>query len=476
MSATGFLDRYGLPLSSHSAAAVDAYIAGVDHVLALTAGADEALQSALVADEGFAMAHAARALFLQLQGKPQDAAESSARARSLMDGVTEREQRHIEAVAATVGGEMGRADELITEQLAVYPRDALILRQAAFAISFSGAMHPREQLLDLLERVAPAYGDDWFFLSLHAMALQDVNRLEEARRLADRALVQRPRSASSVHPVAHVFYESDDHSSGVAFLEDWMGEYESHAPFYTHLNWHLALFALAQGQYGRAMALYDAAIQPAVASGRSVVFDAPSLLWRCELYGAAEALRPWEPVRTMIGQMVARPGAAFPDSHAAITYAACGDTAAIDAMIDALRDLDAKGHPTAGAVILPWVQGVAAFARGEYVEALRWLEPIKNQLERLGGSHAQNEVFEDTLLEAYLRAGRFDDAEALLRVRLNRRPSARDYFWLGRAQAGAGRADEAQGDFAEAEQRWRDADPDSQELAVLRRARERLSA
>ena len=68
-------------------------------------------------------------------------------------------------------------------------------------------------------------------------------------------------------------------------------------------------------------------------------------------------------------------------------------------------------------------------------EAIRWLEPLDGQLVRVGGSHAQWEVFEDTLLQAYLRAGQLERAEALLRRRLARRSSARDVVWLEQATA-----------------------------------------
>jgi tetratricopeptide (TPR) repeat protein len=468
-SATTFTDRYGLPLSTPSAAAAAAYVEGVDHLLALTAGVEDRLRAAIDADEGFALAHAALAVLLQLQGKLPEAAAAGQHARVLVTGATERECRHVEAIAAVTAGEIGQAGALIREQLAAFPRDALLLRQAIFSISFSGVMRPKEEVLALLERVAPAYGDDWYFLSQYAMALQDLNRLEEARRLAERSLAQHPRSASGVHPVAHVFYESDDHAAGAAFLSDWMADYEPYAPYYTHLSWHLALFALAQGHYGRVMELYDRAIQPCSASGRSVMFDAPSLLWRCELYGAGPTPLPWEPVRELIGRMVARYGQAFPDSHAALTYAATGDEAALSRMIDALRVLDLNGHPTAGTVTLPLVHGLAAFVRGDYAEAVRWFEPIRDQLVRIGGSHAQNEVFEDTLIETYLRAGRYDEAETWLRRRLDRRPSARDYFWLGRAQAGRGDGAPAAASLTAARDRWRDAEPGAAEPAALDR-------
>ncbi len=73
---------------------------------------------------------------------------------------------------------------------------------------------------------------------------------------------------------------------------------------------------------------------------------------------------------------------------------------------------------------------MAAFARGDDDAVVRLLEPLLNELVRVGGSHAQRDVFEDTLLEAYIRSGRTEAAEALFRERLDRRPSARDPAWL----------------------------------------------
>ncbi|MDP9239100.1 MAG: hypothetical protein M3O55_00425 [Actinomycetota bacterium] len=44
----------------------------------------------------------------------------------------------------------------------------------------------------------------------------------------------------------------------------------------------------------------------------------------------------------------------------------------------------------------------------------------------MGGSPAQREVVEDTLLFALVEAGRFDEAKTLLSRRLDRRPSPRE--------------------------------------------------
>ena len=90
-----------------------------------------------------------------------------------------------------------------------------------------------------------------------------------------------------------------------------------------------------------------------------------------------------------------------------------------------------------------------------------------DQLCRVGGSHAQREVFEDTLMEAYLRAGQFDKAEGLLNNRLKRRESPRDAFWLARAQQADGKHEAAGSSVHQAQDAWQDADPNSQEIAAL---------
>ena len=98
----------------------------------------------------------------------------------------------------------------------------------------------------------------------------------------------------------------------------------------------------------------------------------------------------------------------------------------------------------------------------------RSFEGVQPQLPRIGGSHAQHEVFEDTLLEAYLRAEQYDDAQTLLQARLSRRPSVRDEFSLGRAQAATSQPAAAE-TLASVRGRWETADMDSAEVVEAAR-------
>ena len=183
------------------------------------------------------------------------------------------------------------------------------------------------------------------------------------------------------------------------------------------------------------MEVYERAISPAVAQQRTTLEDAASLLWRYQFYGCAPRELPWAEVRDHAARMTAQPGLAFLDAHAALAYAALGDDRAMDRHVDGLRALAARGNPLVEEVVLPLVLGVRAFGQRNYEEAIRLLEPLGEQLVRIGGSHAQREVFEDTLLQAYLRSGRCEQAAALLRERLSRRASVRDVVWLEQARA-----------------------------------------
>ena len=58
----------------------------------------------------------------------------------------------------------------------------------------------------------------------------------------------------------------------------------------------------------------------------------------------------------------------------------------------------------------------AAFERRDFSAAIDALEPIAGELERIGGSRAQLDLVEFTLLKAYLSA-RLDDARRVANVR-----------------------------------------------------------
>jgi len=421
-------DRYGLPLATPSPAAAEAYVEGVDRFLAAQAGAEDSFGRALAADPDFALAHVGRARSLQLQGKGAPAREAAARAAELAARLDRRQRRHVETLALAVTGPGERALAAVREHLAEFPRDAMALATANGVyglIGFSGRQERNEEMLALLDGLAPAYGEDWWFLGAHGFARTEALGWKAGAPLIERALALASRNAHAAHAWAHVLYEQGDDQHGAAFVEGWMPEYPRAAPLHCHLSWHQALFELGRGRPDGALAIYEDRIRPgrSLAAPFSTLVDSASLLWRRELAGAPSPPEAWSPVAQHARASFAAPGLAFADVHCAVALAAAGDAEGLERWVAELRRADADGRVPAGSVVPTVAQAMGAFARGDYAETIAALAPVLDQLVRVGGSLAQRDLFEHTLLAAYLRSGRSAEASALLRRRVDRQPS-----------------------------------------------------
>jgi hypothetical protein len=95
-------DRYGLPISTTSVVARDAYVAGADCILSATAGWRDHFGGAIDADPTFALAHVGLARGYFLQADVKVAREAAARARALATNATSRERSHVNAVALPI--------------------------------------------------------------------------------------------------------------------------------------------------------------------------------------------------------------------------------------------------------------------------------------------------------------------------------------------------------------------------------------
>jgi tetratricopeptide (TPR) repeat protein len=354
-----------------------------------------------------------------------------ARARETVGGASRRERQHVEALDAFVGGESARGFALADEHVKDFPRDAVLVNQVSSAIALAGAADREEYRVAFMERLAPAYGDDWWYQSALAFTYHEVDRFDESRRLSEASLQKYPRNAHAAHNLAHISLETLDCEAGAAFLDEWMAGYDRRASFHCHLAWHLAMFELHRGRYAAALEVFERDILGAV-NPRLAMIDGAALLWRFRLDEAPHPPSHWRSLADLAAR-VSRPGFIFGEIHAALAYAACGDATALTKLIDGLRQLDAAGHAIAGPVALALVYGIEAFVAGDHATALRHLEPVTTDFHRVGGSHAQWELFEETMVTCYLALERYDDATRLVRRRLSRRASPRDQRWLDRA-------------------------------------------
>jgi hypothetical protein len=168
-----------------------------------------------------------------------------------------------------------------------------------------------------------------------------------------------------------------------------------------------------------------------------VLADSASFLWRWRFYDLGPSLdREWAEVAAHAQRHFARASLAFADIHAALAEAGVSDDDGLQSRISGLQSLARDGRLPPGEVAPNLCAGLAALGRGDNAEAAKILEPALTDLSRIGGSHAQREIVEDSLIIAYLRSGQSGKAAALLKRRLGRRPSARDEGWLALCSVG----------------------------------------
>jgi hypothetical protein len=433
-------DRYGLPLTTTSAGAVDAYLEGVDRLLSAQPGADRCFQTAIDADPGFALAHIGLARTQQLRLQPVEARATASRARALLRGVTAREKGHVETIGRAIDGDAAGALAAVKAHCETYRRDALVLQLnfGAFGlISFAGRREHDEEMWSFFEPFVDDYGDDWWFRFAWAWAHTESGRIAEGRRLMDQAFALNPRNANAVHGVAHVFYEEGDPVGGVKFVESWLPTYDRAASLHCHLTWHTALFELVRGDVARARVAFEDGIRARVAPlapATNVLTDGVSLLWRLMLDGEPVTADEWSEIARFAGERFPATAPHFHELHCLMAWAIVGEWTLFERRLAELRDRVAKGALPPGGVVPALAEGFAAFVRGDYAAAARAIEPYADDIARCGGSHAQQDVWEETLVAAWIRSGEPEKARAALERRLARRPSPRAERWLAQAR------------------------------------------
>ncbi|MFJ5552583.1 FAD/NAD(P)-binding protein [Streptomyces sp. NPDC093225] len=416
------LDGHGLALSTHAEAAA-AYRTGLDRILKVRSGAEDSLTRAVALDPGFALGHAALALLGHECGAAVDVPRALAEAqRCARERACERERSFVEVVTRRVHGDDG--DAALVRHLEQHPADALALAVAVPTIAFSGVDDlDDDYALRLVEQTSAAYDGHWFHTSLLAFLRQEQGRLHEAGELAHRALAAEPASGHAVHALAHVHYETGAHRAGRDWLERWVAGRGRGAVHRAHFSWHIALHELALDDPAAVRKRWFTQLAPGRVTGVRALVDSGSLLWRARLSDSWSGDLPAADVLDAVeAEVLERPATAFTALHSAITLTAVGDLAALRR----LRDHAAAADEVQREVIAPLCEAFAALVEERFREAARGLDALLPVLRRVGGSAAQREVVEETLLYALTADGRCDAAARLLDARLERTQAPRD--------------------------------------------------
>jgi hypothetical protein len=427
---SGSDDLYGLRLSTSNSAA-GAYNRGVSALLRVQEGGLLGISESIAHDPTFALGHAGLALLGHEYGAAVDVQGRLAAARLHARRASDRERSHVHAVVSHIAGD----SRPLVAHLEAYPRDALLLSVAVPTIAFAGVTTVPEESWEIVERARSAYGSDWWYSGLLAFMRQEQCRWDEAMSLACASLDEEPTAGHSVHARAHVHYETGDHRAGRDWLDGWISGPGRTADNLAHYSWHAAMHELSMGDFAAVRDRYAGQLSPPAVVGCRALVDSCSLLWRWAITpGASEVPEVDTVLGTVDAHLLDAPPTPFMALHSAVTLCALGEG-------DRLARLDewsqGQSEPTYGEVVSPLCAALRAFADGDASTAADRLATMITTVVRLGGSEAQREVVEDTLIAALLAAGRYDEALPVIDRRLDRRHCPRDEAFRSLAGVGA---------------------------------------
>lgn len=419
-------DRQGNPLAGASASAVDAFDEAVECFNLYRGDPVGTIDRAIFDAPGFVMAHVLKAWFYALATEPAAATEAFkivAHARSL--DPDDRAASHLDAIDHVLAGDWSKAATALDFHSMTWPHDIVAL-QAGHLIDFFRANS--RDLRDRIARALPRWSEDRpgysVLLGMHAFGLEEAGDYAAAEATGREALDRQPLDGWAHHAVAHVMEMQGRAEDGLGWMETrephWAGD---GAYFQVHNWWHKALYHLDLMQADAALALYDTRVR-ALGGNLSVnLVDASALLWRIHLEGHDTGDRwlslanAWSPLAD--GKLYP-----FNDLHAAMAYLAAGRRGDAERIVAAYRSdrRDSEVASWCRRTGLPLVEGFLAFHDGDYGAAVEKLHGARFIANSFGGSHAQRDVIDWTLIEAAIRSGMRDAAEALASERLALKP------------------------------------------------------
>jgi tetratricopeptide (TPR) repeat protein len=427
--AMSLVDARDIPVSTSNTRSLEGAEAALELFHGYYGDPLAAVDKVLVEDPAFVFGHVLRANMLVLASDkcvlPMLRASVLA-AEALHGTANDRERRHIAAARAWLDGDFSKSVSSYGDILVDYPRDILALQVAHigdFLLGHSTLLRDRvEQVLPDWNAQVPGFS---YVLGMHAFGLEETAMYERAEEEGRRALDLNSRDPWAIHAVAHVMEMQGRQEDGIAWLESRQQDWAPDNMLAIHNWWHLALLHLDMDQVDRVLALYDSHIRGGSSNLSLDLIDAAALLWRLYLGGVDTGAR-WHELAGVCAARNADGYYAFNDVHTMMAYLGAQNYPAAETLLRTL-EAAADGRGTNAELTrdvgLPVARALMSFAFGDYGECVKLLQETRPIAHRFGGSHAQRDVFDLTLIEAALRGDQGDLAKTLAAERLSLKPT-----------------------------------------------------
>jgi hypothetical protein len=421
-------DALDLELTGATPATLDHYERALHELQCFVGDPVASVDKAIADAPGFVMARVLKGyLFGLATEREASAVAASAHAAALPLGGTVRERAHVSALGKLAQGRWHEAGGLLEDIAIEFPHDALALQTGHQIDFFTG---DARMLRDRIARALPAWSAPMpgyhAMLGMHAFGLEEMGDYGRAERVGRSAVEIEPRDGWAQHAVAHVMEMQSRQQDGIAWMRANPEAWTKESFLQVHNWWHLALFHFDLGEIDEVLNLYDGPIYGTPSTVALNMVDASAILWRLHLGGADVGDR-WAAIAANWAPMAGAGNYAFNDAHAMMAFVGAELAEPAKTLIQtqqaAMRADDDNAAFTRD-VGHPVTLAIQAFGAGNYRETVRLLRPIRAIAHRFGGSHAQRDVIDLTLIEAALRAGDVALSRALAAERFDARPAS----------------------------------------------------
>lgn len=448
------IDCRGVPISYCDREAIEGLERAHHFSLVFRGDAIAEIDKVLADHPGFIMGHIFRAAWMTQAMETRIYSEmvrSFENAAALSFRANNRELGHLAAVKKWINGDFYGAVQLWEDVLTRYPRDLMALQMAHLSHVLLGDVAGQRdtvaRIFALWDETVPGYE---FVLGFYSFGLEENGDYHRAEEMGREALAMRPDNPYAVHAVSHVMEMKGRQFGGIRFMHDQLKHWGS-SNFANHLWWHTGLFHADVGDIDGVLDIYDNHLRSEGISGEKYEeLDSSALLWRLKLLNVdlngrwRELAEKWAPSATDTLY-------AFNDVHAMMAFVSAERHEEQEKLLTATERYCESASDANAAMTreigVPFCLAIRDFHDERYGDCVERLVPVRYMTHRLGGSFAQRDVIGWTLLEAALRAKRFDLALALANERCALKPtSAQNWKYVARAFKGLGdrgRADRA---------------------------------
>ena len=334
--------------------------------------------------------------------------EEFARLEAISSKANARELGHMRAIRLWLKGDFYASSQAYADILFDYPRDIIALQfghQTDFLLGHVSST--RDRPASMARHWSEADQDYSYILGMQAFGLEEAGHYHQAEAMALRCVGLNPRDTWGVHALAHCYEMQGKIEAGISFMEDCEAMWAGKNYLSIHNRWHLGLYYVEQCQFDRALAVHDTYMKVTPKSALMDAHDSTAMLWRLQMDGVDTGDR-WEATAKLYEPVVGQAYMCFTDMHAMFAFMATDRETHVRALLDAL-EANLNGPTSSSIVIkaagLPIVQGIYAFGHGDYETAKQLLAGYRHNAHLFGGSIAQRDILNLTLLAAASRSG-----------------------------------------------------------------------